>query len=405
MDALTARSIITQAQQTEAYEDPVPEDDAKAISEAQRIVDLAQAAWKIGNHGAPVEAVLRMADPGWHPNGDVPDTPTPKEEAPSEQKEEPVETEIPVSDDDLDPEDPANWSKIEPWGGYDADKLADIYKGIEAAVETWSVDECVDLLESIQAYEKAHKDRIRVLNKVVECLDEIRRRSPEEFDDGSPEEKVEVYDPKPEVESEAEEVRVPEDTSDVIYEPSDVEAPIPAPETPPQEDRDEIYRDLIADVERQIKREHLHVPLPLPEGEIPELPFDLTTLSDRQLQFLYGAFVAYQYRAGYLLLLEEAKGRRCKEAADSMHRDFLVIWNKYDEKDKEKRVAVIEAEIESDANLQVWRRRQRLHETFAQSYRNERDSYNKIIESLSRLETMRMNEFERSGGLKKRSSS
>ena len=70
---------------------------------------------------------------------------------------------------------------------------------------------------------------------------------------------------------------------------------------------------------------------------------------------------------------------------------------KYDEQNKEKRVATIDAEIEQDKAVKKWRRRQRIHDTYANAYRQERDSYVKVVDTLSRLETMRNNEFERSG--------
>jgi hypothetical protein len=89
-------------------------------------------------------------------------------------------------------------------------------------------------------------------------------------------------------------------------------------------------------------------------------------------------------------------------AADDIHNAILVKLPRYDERDKEKRVALIEAEVESDENIKRWRRRQRKHETFAAAHRNERDSIGRLVDALSRHESMRHQEWERSGKLGQR---
>ena len=76
----------------------------------------------------------------------------------------------------------------------------------------------------------------------------------------------------------------------------------------------------------------------------------------------------------------------------------LVAAAKYDEKGKEVRVTFLEAEIEDDENVKLWRRRQRKHEAFASALRSERDSYSKLLEGFSRHESMRQDEWQRAGG-------
>ena len=56
-----ARALITQAKQDHTYEAPIPEDDAKAIEEANALIELATDAWNDMVRGSEVETILRLA--------------------------------------------------------------------------------------------------------------------------------------------------------------------------------------------------------------------------------------------------------------------------------------------------------------------------------------------------------
>lgn len=163
------------------------------------------------------------------------------------------------------------------------------------------------------------------------------------------------------------------------------------PANAPGADEDDGYHDLISVVRDMLARERLHVP-PKLEDNPPELPFDLTKVDDNSLQKLYSAFSAYSYRAGYLLLEHEAVAGMCRRAADEIAAAFLAI-NSGDY----RTVTAADAAAEQLPDVERWRKRQKLNGVLADAQRKQRDNYDKICERLSRLETMRHQEFERSG--------
>jgi hypothetical protein len=69
MKVEVARQIIAQAKSDETYEAPMPDDDAKAVSEAEALIEMARVAWNQNVHGPEVEALLRIADDNFGGNG------------------------------------------------------------------------------------------------------------------------------------------------------------------------------------------------------------------------------------------------------------------------------------------------------------------------------------------------
>jgi len=416
LDADRARAILRVGAlpQHAAYEGPIPEDDAQAIKDAEELVSMAQEAWDQHIRGETIEAILNEANNASE-NGR---TAKADEKAP-----EPA------------PEDSGNdhLAQTEPWEDYDSDRVGEIIEGINVFIQE---GEDVDaLLAHIWAYESKHKQRVRILNHLERISQDRKDEEPKD------------EEPEPQEEEPAEEEGGEEPPADPAPQeagtegsggaeegPSDgQEAPAPGREPEPDAesqsageadeegaedrrgedgakeaeearpgDREDIEEhDLIADVQAQLKRELLHIPPPIEEAP-PEMPFDLTTLSDTDLQRLYMQFAAYAYRANYLLLIQEASARRAKTHADELHRELLVASDKYDEQGKLKTMTILEAEVEQDSEVKKWRKIQHKHDEFALSYRGQRDSYNKFVEALSRLETMRDNEFDRSGGQRSR---
>ena len=93
----TARAILAQGKKDGTYEAPIPEDNAKAIEEANDLVEMAQTAWDQHVRGPEVEILLRMAADGAEPQE------TPKEEPP---REDPVEQPADTPPDEAGGEEP-----------------------------------------------------------------------------------------------------------------------------------------------------------------------------------------------------------------------------------------------------------------------------------------------------------
>lgn len=438
-----ARALIAQAKQDQTYEGPIPEDDGKAVEEANALVELATDAWNDMVRGSEVETILRMAAQFESDNGDAPEAQAeaPAEEQPKASARLDADPEQPVQDarpdlvetspavfrtDDLD-----ELAKIEPWEDYGNEKVGDIVNGINAAIETYDLEELYELLRNIWAFESSHRNRKTVLDAIQEVHEQIveaqraegatpyappnqvQRETEEQ--PSAPEGEAEPpaeddEEPEPAEEDEGGEgdgAEVPdadrEPEPDAEPEPAG-EAPEPASEGPVDEAEpvaeggaDDVYTGLIAEVEEAIARERMHIPSP-PTEQAPEVPWDWTKMSDQELQRLYGVFSGFGYYVDYRYARENRIALLCKQAADEMARDLLVASVKYDEKGKEIKVTDREAAIESDENVKLWRKRQRRHEAFASALRSEREGYYKLLENLSRHESMRQDEWQRSGG-------
>lgn len=456
MTAEKARAILSQAKTDGVYEDPIPDDDAQVISEANDLVSQAEIAWAQQTRNPAVEAILKLAAADIPQNGETPPTresaveehgetgrPEEELEEPTEDKEPPpVETEKPP----LDEEDLA---MMEPWDGYGDDRVGDIKEGIDIFVESETAEEVDRILYHIEVYEKAHKDRVRILNHInrIRGIGEDEEGTEEEEESAGAEEEAPSESPGTDGETERDQGAeaepeggpegdhesdegppeggpgdAPEGDAGAAAEEITDAGPEPEPEAPesstedrpqpdeapsseqdqgPQDDRrDDEYEQLVARVRGDLEKERSVIPATPPADEIPEVPWDWTKLTHAQLQQLYGAYSVLAYHKNWLLAFEERMAYACKSAADEMHRDLLVAIEKYDDHDHEKKVSHLEAEIESDENVKRWRRRQRKHEIYATATRQERDSYNKLVESLSRVETMRHNEYLRSHGIK-----
>jgi hypothetical protein len=400
-----ARAILVQAKHDGMFGEEIPEDDTQVVAKAEEMIDLAQQAWDALVRGPEVEALLRMASETWSDNGHE------AEEADVMSIEESQELEATATEfhTDLFQDNP-------PWDGYDEAKLREIYEKLPTLLESSSDPEA--LLAHVETYEKAHKDRMRVTNFIGTLREEdiyVREVAPEEAQEPQAESPREepVADAAPSEDDLPRETAVEgsegegEGHADVQYpEPDALPEPVGEVEEPSDEDRPgedaaeeaqkdtDYYRELVNEAEREIHQRYLAVPPSIPTDEV-ELPFDLTTLSDKELQRYHGIYAALAYRASYLMTVEEAKARVCRAAADELLNYLIATREPYDEYDKPKSVTRLEAEANRDVNLKTWRKRQQKHETFAFAHKNARDSYGKVVDSLSRQETMRDNEYQR----------
>lgn len=448
VDATTARSIIKQAKNDDMHDQDPPDEDAKAIEVADGLVSMAQTAWEQHVRGPEVEAILRLGDPnfsGGESNGQPAQSQAEHEQHQEGQDPQPdpepdpesVETPPADSPDRVETEQPAespeaqeDLSEIEPWEDYSKDKLTDIKTSIDAAVESYTEDELKDLLANVWAYEAAHKNRQGVMKKLEEVAEKIGVVAAATEAAGSQEEQREEDQPEPTPAPEASagaedspgEGAEPDepaasgaaDSGDASGEegsapPASDDPPAPAAPAgsgdggadPADSSRggdrggDQAYRALIDQVGQELADERLHIPPP-PTDDVPNLPEDFTSMSDQELQKLYGVYGALAYRTAFEVQREDRIATHLRHHADELHRELLVNADKYDDHDKPKTMTILEAEIEQSDEIKRLRSQQRRHEIFAASKRQERDSYNKVTELLSRIHTMRQDEWERS---------
>jgi hypothetical protein len=133
--------------------------------------------------------------------------------------------------------------------------------------------------------------------------------------------------------------------------------------------------------------------LPIPpeiQEEIPELPLDLTELSDKEVMRFHGAFNALSARANWLYAQQEAGESAAKKIVDHMYDLWVVTANKVDptsKKPKTKDVLRAEAIQEVDS-LGIWVDRQQTHATKAKKLSRLRDIYDNNCDRLSRHWTM-----------------
>ena len=415
MDAQMARAILVQGRKDGTHERPIPEEDGKLIADAEELVAMAQTAWDQHVRGPEVEVLLKMAAEGV--NGDGPAEVEVEAEAPPTPEPTPEPEPIPAPGS---PE--ADLLDVEPWEGFSEESVSTVISGINSASKEYAPDEFRDLMAHVWAFEQEHKCRSTVLdhlqnlaNKLVaaqqtqEVLEEVPEapvETPPEPQEETPEETPETP-PEPEEPAPVEATAEPEAEQPAAHPmpvtpklaPEDrVNLPIrkKQPPTEHETEKDNDYVDLIRLIDTQLAQERVHTPS-APTETVPDVPWDWTKMSDGDLQRFHGVFSAIAYYKGYVLAREERIGLACKMAADELHNELMVLLPKQDEHGKEKRVALIEAEVEDDENMRKWRRRQRKHETFAAAHRYERDSISRLVEALSRHATLRHDEWERSG--------
>lgn len=298
-----------------------------------------------------------------------------------------------ADDDDADDDEDEAESPVveEPFEDYDDFSVSDLKEAISDLVDTEEDEEYVlEVVNNTIAYETANDNRkslVKFLNETLAKLtgDEDEEEEPEAAEDEA-EEEVEAEEPEAAEDDGADEAPR---RSKGRGKKAGSSAGAGSAGAGDEEGDDEVT-DLIDFVHKKIETERLHVPAPI-EEDLPEVPFDLSSLSDAELQRTYMQFSAYSYRAGYLLMVEEAKSFAARNAADEIVEKYIA------EDDGDDTVTEIKARAEQHPDVKVWRRRQKRWAILAESQRKQRDSYDKICERLSRLETMRQNEWERAG--------
>ena len=380
-----ARAIIAQAVIAEIYEGPIPEEDDKAIEEAQKLYQLAIDAWDQLVRGPEVESILRIASDDFD-GGEVSEA-TEEPEAVEEPQAEPLE------------------ALYEPWPDYSSTSVADVLKTISDSYKDEDQD-TEALLGFILEYETANKNRSTILNQVAKTSERLTRKNGNEetTTESSTAQEPEETEPEAKEQTVGEEREEPDAgtvTEPEVIEPSEEDRPTEVEAAPVVEDNrppvdSSVYHLIIQKVEDELAKDRRHVPDP-PEDDVPQLPWDWTKASDSEIQRLYSYYSLLAYHKSFVLLREDRVALECKRAADELANELLKAIDKYDDKGKHKTLTLLEKEVEADPHVLNWRRLQYKHDAFTASARRERDSLYKLVESLSRFETMRQQEWQRSG--------
>lgn len=387
LDAEKARAVITEAQNFEVYEGPMPEDDQTLIEEASEIVKMARTSAQRGTNSEPITAILFAAGVD---HGGV-----------QHREEEPPQG------DDL-PE------------GYDDMKVSQVL----ALLEEMDPEH----VELVKSYEAGHKDRKTIMEFEPEAAsdpkpaatpddpagDDGEDMSFDGYDDAPTEAILEIMGtltPKQVEQTKAYE-REHQNRPEVVdyggADPTPVGSSAEEPaassasSTPPARGDevslvDSYDEGLLATIS---DREGLPAPRSY-QGEDPELPLTLEELSEQRLRQLHLAFHSLQARADYLLGLEEGYEIAARRIGADKFADVFAEFLEDEKSSHEGKVSASaldslrsSARHRADADIRVktWRDRETRHAIEARDIRSRRDGYSSSCARLSREHTMRYDE-------------
>jgi hypothetical protein len=144
--------------------------------------------------------------------------------------------------------------------------------------------------------------------------------------------------------------------------------------------------------------ENLPVPAEI-EGDVAEMPRDLTKLSDRQLRRLHGEYNACLSRVTWLIAIESSDLANAMHMREHAFNKALKKLERLDpETDKPKLKIVLDAEAFDDPEWIDWDKKFRKHETKLKMLKSLKEIYASNVDRLSRDWTMRSEEWQRSGG-------
>lgn len=418
MEVKTAREILKRALKDDIIDYEVPDVDSEAVEKAVEVVELAEQAWSTNVRGPEVEAILKIA--AADANGDAPEN-SEEGDSDSEPEAESIPEGTPSAFADLD----EKLSKSEPWDGYNELTVKEVTEGINWFAEN-DADSILDILQNVWAYESAHKDRARILTFVKEAyvkfggeLGEAEEtpeaeQAPEEGEDeGVDSDGDDSVSDEPSGEEEIEADGSGDSGSEShADDDSEPEASAKSGEGKPRQAKSDgenksggsdggkgspsAEAKLVGLVEKELSKERLDgIPSP-PKDKAPELPWNWSEITDTQLHDFHMQYASLAYYKSYQRARDERIALHCKEAADQLRNELLLNADKYDEKGKEIKVTVLDAQVSSDPNVRRWRKMQGKYERFTIQAKHELESLHKIVEALSRLETMRHDSWERS---------
>lgn len=139
--------------------------------------------------------------------------------------------------------------------------------------------------------------------------------------------------------------------------------------------------------------ENMPVPAPI-EGDAPNMPLDISELSDGELIRLHGAFSAYAARMGWLYSLEEAGEAAARIIRRRKLDEYIINADRYDhEAKKAKTQDVLKAEAYMNSEeVRYWSDLLDQHEIQSHHYKHVFEIYTNNVERLSRAWTLRQQE-------------
>lgn len=137
-------------------------------------------------------------------------------------------------------------------------------------------------------------------------------------------------------------------------------------------------------------RENLPVP-PHIEGDVEQMPRDISSISDKEIRRLSGEYNAYLGRVTYLLGVEMSDLINAQHLLEAAKAKVLRTM------EREKKLAkVIDAEILADAEVSEMTGNVASHEQSVSILKSLKEIYSGNVDRLSREWTMRQNEWEKS---------
>lgn len=420
MEVKTAREILKRAKKDDIIAYEVPDAESEVLEKAQEVVELAEQAWATHVRGPEVEAILKLA--AADANGGAPeDSEEGSDDSGSEPEAESIPEGTPSAFADLDDK----LAKSEPWEGYNDLPVKEVTDGINWFAEN-EADTILDILQNVWAYESAHKERARILTFTKEAyvrfggelgeteeIPEAEQASEEGEDTGVDSD----GDDSGSDESQGEEEIEVDGSSDAGSESdadddSEPKASAKSGEGKSRQAKPDAENKsggsdggkggpsaeakLVGLVEKELAKERLDdIPNP-PKDKAPELPWNWADITDTQLHDFHMQYASLAYYKSYQRARDERIALHCKEAADQLRSQLLLNADKYDEKGKEIKITVLDAQVATDPNVKRWRKMQGKYERFAIQAKHELESLHKIVEALSRLESMRHQSWERS---------
>jgi DNA modification methylase len=177
------------------------------------------------------------------------------------------------------------------------------------------------------------------------------------------------------------------------------EAPQEAPEAPPMGTPYEAPPEARASVEARIAQLGLPAPPRVPDDAIPNMPMDLTAISDNELRRLHGAFDGMLAWAAYNLALEENDLQAAELLLSHKRGEVIEVIDKIDlTTGKAKLVTVVEAEADRDKDVVRWKAKAAHHKATVRLLKTQRDLYQGHIDRCSREWTMRQDSWAKQYG-------
>lgn len=219
--------------------------------------------------------------------------------------------------------DPSQYESVEPWPGYNKAKIGDIVERIESVLLNQG-ETAKPLLAHVWAYEKANKERTRLITKLTEIAQNGVQSAPPSQ---APAEPTPAPAPAPTPAPQAQ-----DEGQDVVAQPPFADqpaAPAPAPAPVPTQAPDSVagIADPVANGATERATAMIAGQLPVPpdwQGEFPSPSNDFTTLTDIEVAKYQSQFNALHSRAIFVLAQAEGHVADAKVEAERLIRQYIA---------------------------------------------------------------------------------